>query len=149
ELASEVNTAMPRYWVQRVQDALNDAGKPVKGSSVLVLGVAYKKDVSDIRESPALDIIHLLKEKGAHISYADPHVPSFQYDGIAMEAVADLATALQQADCVVVVTDHSAFDWVWVSQQAALVVDTRHVTVRPGLAGTGADTAVAQRLIPA
>jgi UDP-N-acetyl-D-glucosamine dehydrogenase len=75
ELASEINTEMPRYWVQKVQDALNDAGKPVKGSRVLVLGVAYKKNVSDLRESPALDIIHLLEDKGAHVTYHDPHVP--------------------------------------------------------------------------
>ena len=111
ELASEINTAMPRYWVQKVQDCLNDAGKPVKGSTVLVLGVAYKKDVSDLRESPALDIIHLLEEKGASVTYHDPHVPAFQYEGLTMAAVADLDTALQEADCVIIATDHSAYDW--------------------------------------
>ena len=85
ELASEVNTGMPRYWVQRVQDALNEAGKSVKGSQILVLGAAYKKNVSDLRESPALDIIHLLQEKGAQVAYHDPHVPSFHIDGMAMD----------------------------------------------------------------
>ncbi|MCS6882533.1 MAG: nucleotide sugar dehydrogenase [Oscillochloridaceae bacterium] len=125
ELASEINTAMPRYWVQKVQDALNDAGKAVKGSRVLVLGVAYKKDVSDIRESPALDIIHLLAEKGAQVSYHDPYVPSFSYDGVSLSAVKDLETALQYADCVVVATDHSSYDWAVVRETARLVVDTR------------------------
>jgi UDP-N-acetyl-D-glucosamine dehydrogenase len=127
ELASEVNTAMPRYWVQKVQDALNDVGKPVKGSRILVLGVAYKKDVSDIRESPALDIIHLLEEKGAQVSYHDPHVPAFHYDGMAMEAVADLETAVQKADCVLIATDHSAYDWAQLVEHASLLIDTRNI----------------------
>lgn len=127
ELASEVNTEMPRYWVQQVQDTLNDAGKAVKGSQILVLGVAYKKDVSDMRESPALDIIHLLESKGARVSYHDPHVPFFQHDGMEMVSITDLASALATADCVVIATDHTAYDWEMVAQQAARVVDTRHV----------------------
>ncbi len=127
ELASEINTDMPRYWVQKVQDALNDVGKAVKGSRVLILGVSYKKDVSDLRESPALDIIHLLQEKGALVEYYDPHVSSFAHDGMAMTSVPDLAHALRQADCVVITTDHSVFDWHAVVTQAALIVDTRHV----------------------
>ena len=110
ELASEINTAMPRYWVQKVQDALNEAGKAVKGSRILVLGVAYKKNVSDLRESPALDIIHLLEQKGAQVEYHDPHVPSFQHEGMEMTGVADLDTALAAADCVVVATDHADYD---------------------------------------
>ena len=127
ELASEVNTSMPRYWVQKVQDALNDYGKALKGSTVLVLGVAYKKDVSDLRESPALDILALLREKGATVQYHDPHVPSFQHDGLALESVEQLDTALAEADCVIVVTDHSAYDWNKVYRQAECIVDTRHV----------------------
>ncbi|MBX3052980.1 MAG: nucleotide sugar dehydrogenase [Caldilineaceae bacterium] len=127
ELASEINTEMPRYWVQKVQDALNDMGKAVKGSRVLVLGVAYKKNVSDMRESPALDIIHLLEEKGALVDYHDPHVPSFQADGLHKSCVADLDAALRGADCVVVATDHSVYDWRAIGSQARLVVDTRHV----------------------
>lgn len=127
ELASEINTEMPRYWVQKVQDALNDAGKPVKGSRILVLGVAYKKNVSDLRESPALDIIHLLEEKGAKVDYHDPHVPSFQYDGMEMVRIEDLETALASADCVVIATDHDAYDWPMVKARAQLVIDTRHV----------------------
>ena len=128
ELANDVNTAMPRYWVQKVQDALNEAGKPVKGSSILVLGVAYKKDVSDIRESPALDIIHLLQQKGAKVMYHDPHVPSFQHDGMMMEGVADLDLTLRKADCVVVATDHSFYCWQELVQQDCLLVDTRNAT---------------------
>ncbi|MFN3334767.1 MAG: nucleotide sugar dehydrogenase [Caldilinea sp.] len=127
ELASEINTEMPRYWVQKVQDALNDVGKAVKGSHILVLGVAYKKNVSDLRESPALDIIHLLEEKGARVVYHDPHVPSFQYDGMEMVGVTDLGAALIEADCVVIATDHDAYDWASVRQMARLLVDTRHV----------------------
>ncbi len=127
ELASEINTGMPRYWVQKVQDALNEAGKPVKGSRVLVLGVAYKKNVSDLRESPALDIIHLLREKGAMVEYHDPHMPSFTYEELAMSSVADLDGAFAQADCVVVATDHSAYDWAEIQRTACLIVDTRHV----------------------
>ncbi len=125
ELASEINTAMPRYWASKVQDALNDVGKSLKGSHVLVLGVAYKKDVSDMRESPAIDIIHLLQAKGALVSYHDPHVPSFRYEGIALESETDLDAALAHADCVVIATDHSTYDWATIAQQSRLVVDTR------------------------
>ena len=124
-LASEVNTTMPRYWAQKVQDALNEAGKPVKRSAILVLGVAYKKDVGDIRESPALDIIHLLQEKGAAVSYHDPHVPSVHYDGVELQGVPDVEAAVREADCVVITTDHSAYAWPRIYQLAQLLVDTR------------------------
>jgi UDP-N-acetyl-D-glucosamine dehydrogenase len=127
ELASEINTEMPRYWVQRVQDALNDIAKSVKGSRILVLGVAYKKNVSDMRESPALDIIHLLEGKGAHVSYHDPHVPAFQHEGMEMVGITDLDAGLRSADCVVIATDHAAYDWNHIARAAALIVDTRHV----------------------
>jgi UDP-N-acetyl-D-glucosamine dehydrogenase len=125
ELASDVNTEMPRHWVQKVQDRLNDAGKALKGSSVLVLGLAYKKDVSDVRESPALDIIRLLAAKGANVEYHDPYVPSFDHDGLHLIAVDDLEAALMNADCVVIVTDHTCYDWSAIKERAALVVDTR------------------------
>jgi len=130
QLANEVNTEMPRYWVQRVQDRLNDAGRAVKGSRILVLGVAYKKNVKDIRESPALDIIHLLEEKGAKVSYHDPHVPAFEHDGMRMVSEADLTMALTSSDCVVIATDHDAYDWDEVAGSASLIVDTRHVLHR-------------------
>jgi UDP-N-acetyl-D-glucosamine dehydrogenase len=125
ELASEINTGMPRYWVQKTQDALNDAGKAVKGSRILVLGVAYKKNVRDVRESPALDIIHLLAEKGAEVSYHDPHVPAFHHEGMEMASVPDLNAALDASDCVVIVTDHAEYDWEEIAARAALTVDTR------------------------
>jgi len=127
ELASEINTEMPRYWVQKVQDVLNDVGKAVKNSHILVLGVAYKKNVSDMRESPALDIIHLLEEKGAHVIYHDPHIPAFQHEGMEMVGVQDLDTALKMADCVVIATDHSVYNWADVARKASRIVDTRHV----------------------
>ncbi len=127
ELASEINTEMPRYWVQKVQDALNEAGKAVKGSKILVLGVAYKKDVGDLRESPAIDIIHLLEEKGAKVGYHDPHVPFLQVDGMELVRVNNLDAELDEADCVVIATDHSAYDWGAIRQVVAQVVDTRHV----------------------
>ncbi len=125
DLASEVNTDMPRYWVQKVQDALNDAGRAVKGSRVLTLGVAYKRDVDDVRESPALDIIHLLHAKGALVTYHDPHVPEVQVEGLRLRCEPDLDEALERADCVIIVTDHSAYDWQRVARLARCVVDTR------------------------
>jgi UDP-N-acetyl-D-glucosamine dehydrogenase len=141
ELADEVNSAMPRYWVRKVQDALNERGRALKGSRVLVLGVAYKRDVSDLRESPALDILHLLREGGAEVSYHDPHVPSFEADGLAMASVPDLDRALSAADCVLVVTDHSAYDWQRVLERAGTVVDTRNVLRgRAGLESRAAST---------
>jgi len=130
ELASEVNTAMPQYWVQKVQDALNEHSKALKGSTVLVLGVAYKKDVSDLRESPALDILALLREKGATVKYHDPHVPSVKHDGLVLESVEHLDTTLAEVDCVIVTTDHSAYNWNEVAEKAALIVDTRAVLKR-------------------
>lgn len=130
ELASEVNTSMPAYWVQKVQNLLNEAAKPVKNSRILVLGVAYKRNVADLRESPALDIIHLLEEKGANVEYHDPFVSSFVYEGLEMNCVADLDVALRQADCVIIATDHSEYDWEMVAAHAVLLVDTRHVIDR-------------------
>ncbi|MFZ9857792.1 MAG: nucleotide sugar dehydrogenase [Roseiflexaceae bacterium] len=126
ELASEVNTSMPRYWVQKVADALNDQSKAIRGSTVLVLGVAYKKDVSDVRESPALDIIHLLREKGAHVTFHDPHVASIRIDGERLYGATDLTDALHTSDCVIIATDHSSYDWAHVKTHAPLVIDTRN-----------------------
>ena len=128
ELASEINTDMPHWWVKKVQDALNDVGRAVKGSRILVLGVAYKKDIQDMRESPSLDIIRLLEEKGAAVSYHDPHVPSYREDGVEHTSVADLGAALADADCVVVATDHSSYDWAAIVAASAVLVDTRHAT---------------------
>jgi UDP-N-acetyl-D-glucosamine dehydrogenase len=127
QLASEINTEMPRYWAQRVQDSLNDAGKAVKGSRILMLGVAYKRDVNDLRESPALDIIHLLEAKGAHVEYHDPHIPQIRSKGISLDSVPVLEQAVSSADLVVIVTDHSAYQWPQIQSLARQIVDTRHV----------------------
>lgn len=129
EMASEINTAMPRFWVQKVQDALNEDGKAVKGSRILVLGVAYKKDISDMRESPSIDIIKLLQEKGADVVYHDPHVPSFDEHGVAMTGETDLDAALSAADCVVIATDHSVYDWNQIAR-ASCIVDTRNALTK-------------------
>jgi len=130
QLAGEINSDMPRYWVAKVVDALNAAGKPLKGSVVLVLGVAYKKDIGDVRESPALDVIELLRAKGADVRYQDPYVSIIVHNGYEIRSEPDLDIALATADCVVVVTDHSSYDWVAVRQGARLVVDTRNVMVQ-------------------
>ena len=126
ELAGEINAEMPEYWVTKVVDALNDAGKAARGSSILVLGVAYKKDIDDIRESPALDIIRLLERRGAHVAYHDPHIPEFKEDSLVMRSVPLTVATVRAADCVVIVTDHSAIDYAMVGQARA-VVDTRHI----------------------
>ncbi len=125
ELATEINTDMPRYWVHRVQDILNEEGKPLRGSHILVIGVAYKKNVGDLRESPALDILQLLTNKGAIISYHDPHVPSFNLNEMEMVSVADLSQALANADCVLITTDHDNYQWSDIYAQAQTIVDTR------------------------
>ena len=126
ELASEINTGMPRFAVSKVQDALNEIGKPLKGSRVLVLGVAYKPDIDDLRESPALDVIHLMKSKGADVRYHDPYVPSFRHDGWSMTSVSDLLSEVRRADCVVIVTNHKIYDYPAILDAAALIVDTRN-----------------------
>jgi UDP-N-acetyl-D-glucosamine dehydrogenase len=127
ELASEINAGMPRYWVQAVQDALNEEGKPIKGSKILVLGVAYKKNVSDVRESPALDIMHLLDAKGAIVSYHDPFVPAVHDELWDATSVEDLNACLEDVDCTVIATDHSMYDWSDVRNRSRLIVDTRGV----------------------
>ena len=126
DLASEINTNMPHYWVQKAQDALNDAGKAVNGSDVLIVGVAYKKDVDDVRESPALDIIHLLHQKGARVSYHDPFVVSALVEETRYTSVPDLGAALASADLVMIVTDHSGYDFAMIRERARALVDTRN-----------------------
>jgi UDP-N-acetyl-D-glucosamine dehydrogenase len=125
ELAGYINGQMPHFVVEKVQNALNDRGKAVKGSRVHVLGVAYKRDINDVRESPALDIIHLLQRRGADISFSDPYVPSIQIEQETLFAT-DLSAAVGQADCVVIVTDHKDIDYQAVLRDADLVVDTRN-----------------------
>ena len=128
DLADEINTNMPRYVVSKVTEALNEDSKPVRGSQILVLGVAYKPDVDDVRESPAIDIIQLLQQQGAAVSFHDPHVADLRFDDIEMRSVEYGVATVASADCVLIVTDHSAYDWAEILDNAQLVVDTRNAT---------------------
>jgi UDP-N-acetyl-D-glucosamine dehydrogenase len=132
ELAGELNAEMPEFWVGKVVDALNEQSKAVRGSRVMLVGVAYKKNIDDIRESPALDVIRLLHQRGADVSYHDPHVPVLKEEGIALNSVPLTAEAVKQADCVIIVTDHAAIDYKLIARQARAVVDTRHVLPKAG-----------------
>ena len=125
ELAGYINGQMPQYVVERIQDALNDVAKPLRGSRVHILGVAYKRDISDVRESPALDIIHLLLRRGAIVSYSDAFVPKIATDGLELLAE-ELLPAADQADCVVIVTDHSGIDYAALVEHSRLVFDARN-----------------------
>jgi UDP-N-acetyl-D-glucosamine dehydrogenase len=127
ELAGEINSEMPEHVCALVAEALNARRRSVSGSRVLVLGVAYKRDVDDVRESPALDILRILESRGATIAYNDPHVPSLEWNGTRLES-AELLPALDEADVVVIVTDHSAYAYADVVARARLVVDTRNAT---------------------
>lgn len=132
ELASEINTYMPRFTVSKVQDALNQQEKALKGSRVLVLGAAYKADIDDLRESPALDIIHLLAEKGALVEYHDPYIPVIDHEELHMKSVTDLDSAVQSADCVLIVTAHHVYDYPKIRSMAHLIVDARNALQTQG-----------------
>jgi len=125
DLAGYINGKMPHFVVDKVQNALNTHGKPLMGSRVHVAGVAYKRNIDDVRESPALDIILLLKKRGALLSYSDPYVPQVKLDEIALTS-RPLVESASQADCVVIVTDHSDFDYQGLLDSARLIVDTRN-----------------------
>ena len=135
ELAAEVNSHMPDHVVSKVADALNEEYKAIKGSHILILGVAYKPNVGDVRESPALDIIHLLKERGARLDYHDPYVPYLHHESFDMQSADLNDELLQTADCVVIVTDHASCDWAQVAAQARVIVDTRNAL--KGMGGRG------------
>jgi UDP-N-acetyl-D-glucosamine dehydrogenase len=126
ELASEINTSMPLYVVDKITDALNEQSKSVRGSRLVILGVAYKPNIDDVRESPALDIIELLRQKGADIVYHDPYVPSIRLDGHHLESCDYSPQLLADADCVVIVTNHSWYNWHEVAEKSKVVVDTRN-----------------------
>ncbi len=132
ELAGEINTHMPEYVVGRVMEALNERGKSLKGSHVLVLGLAYKKDVDDVRESPAVTLIELLQKHGAKVGYHDPHIPAAkpmrEHNITHMKSVALTPANLKRYDCVLIATDHSCVDYDMVCRYAQLVVDTRNAT---------------------
>ena len=136
DLASEINSEMPSYVVEKIASALNDERKAVNGSRIIVLGVAYKADIDDVRESPALDIMRLLEALGADVAYHDPYVPTFQEDGVRHESVALTDDELKGSDAVVIVTNHSSIDYQRLVDGANLVVDTRNATARtkPGQA---------------
>jgi UDP-N-acetyl-D-glucosamine dehydrogenase len=124
ELAGYINGQMPHFVADKVQNALNDVGKPVKGSRIHIMGVAYKRDIDDMRESPALDVALLLQRRGAQLSYSDPHVPQLKLDGLNLEASPESAAG--EADCVVIITDHGAFDYDALVERAGLIVDSRN-----------------------
>jgi UDP-N-acetyl-D-glucosamine dehydrogenase len=130
ELAGEINTAMPYYVVAKTVDALNWRGVAIKGARVLVLGIAYKRDIDDQRESPSLKIISLLRERGARVSYHDPYVPRSrghrEYPGLDLKSVPLSAARIKAADAVIIATDHSSLDYVRIARQARLVIDTRN-----------------------
>jgi len=130
ELAGEINRSMPYYVVQKTMEALNDRGKALKGSKVLILGMAYKKDVDDIRESPSLDLVRLLEEKGAIVDYNDPYIPVAvsHRKGFKMTSVELTEEALEGHDCVIIATDHSTYDYKWIVEHSPLIVDTRNAT---------------------
>ena len=125
ELAGYINGQMPHYVVDKVQNALNDHGKPAKGSRVHILGVAYKKNIDDVRESPALDVIHLVQQRGAIVTYSDPYIPDLAHEGLPLRSI-DWVQGCRDADCVVIITDHRDFDYPAVVAESKLIVDTRN-----------------------
>ena len=134
ELASEINTNMPRFAVTKVQDALNEHGKALKGSHVLILGAAYKPDIDDVRESPSLDVMGLLMAKGAQVTYHDPYIPRLKHDSWELQSVPDLMQAVAEADCVAIITNHKVYDYAAILESARLIVDTRNALGKMGRA---------------
>jgi len=136
ELASEINTNMPRYVVSRVLEALNDRSKTLKGSKVLVLGVAYKPDIDDVRESPAFDVIALMRKKGADVHYHDPYIPHIhhEHEGWRMESISDanLLSVAREADAVIIVTDHHSYDYPALLEAASFIFDSRNALGKLG-----------------
>lgn len=126
ELAGAVNSYMPKHLVEKIQDALNVRGKPLRDAQIHIVGVAYKRDIDDVRESPALEIIRLLEQKGAVVTYSDPYVPRIQLNGHSLVAC-DVREKVSTADCVAIVTDHSSLDYGLLSETAGLIVDARNV----------------------
>lgn len=128
ELADEVNSSMPEYVIALISDALNDKAKSIKNSKILILGMAYKKDIDDLRESPALDVYEYLESRGAKVSYHDPYVPQFKWDGGIIKSKAYSDKLIKSQDCVVILTAHSNIDYKAIVKNAKLVVDTRNAT---------------------
>lgn len=132
ELAGEINTSMPAYVINRLAEALNQQGKPIKNSKIGILGIAYKKDIDDPRESPSFKLMELLLQRGADMSYSDPHVPTLpsmrHYEVPDLDSQELTSEYLESLDCVLISTDHSAFDWDFIVKHSKLVVDTRNAT---------------------
>ena len=128
ELASEVTRSMPGYVVEKITDALNEYERCLKGADILILGVTYKPDVRDIRESPALDIIEMLREKGAKVSYCDPFVDHLQTESLDLKSTSLNKKTITDAHCVIIVTHHSDWDYEWIVKHARCIVDTRNAT---------------------
>ena len=126
ELAAQINDQMPAFTITRISDVLNDRQKSLKGSKILGLGVAYKRDTSDIRESPSIEVLHGLRERGAQIQYSDPYVPSLELRGGLLQSVSLKPAALRSMDCVVLLTDHSIFDYKMIAAHSPVIVDTRN-----------------------
>ncbi len=126
EVAGQINNQMPTFLVSRIADALNDRQKSLKGSKILGLGVAYKRDVNDIRESPALEVLHRLHEKGALIFYSDPHVPRLELADQQLHSLELTPATLRSMDCIAVLTDHSTFDYAMIAAHSPLVIDSRN-----------------------
>ncbi len=126
DVASEVNSEMPAFWVRKVAERLNEDSKAIRGARILVIGVAYKPDIDDMRESPAMDIVRLLQQQGASVSYHDPYVPEVEEDGVTLRSVALTGEEIKGSDCVVIVTDHSSIDYENIETHARQVVDTRN-----------------------
>jgi len=133
ELAADINTNMPRYVVGRVMDGFNQRGIAMKGATCLVLGAAYKPDIDDIRESPALDVIGLLQKKGANVEYHDPYIPHLRtHDNVKMHSVPDLMQAVRNADCVVIITNHKVYDYPAILNEARFIFDSRNALGKMG-----------------
>lgn len=128
ELAGEINSGMPEYVVIKATDALNEQSKSVKGSRILILGIAYKKDIDDVRESPALDVFRLLEKKGAQLYYHDPYIPEFKEHDLAFKSVSLTQEFVESMDCLILVTNHSSYNYQWLVDHAKIFVDTRNVT---------------------
>ena len=128
QLATEINAGMPDYVVNKIGDILNESSKSLKGSNILVLGIAYKPDVSDYRESPSLDVIDILSTKGASVSYHDPYIPALKYEHFDMESITINESNMKSFDCVVITTNHSSYDWDWIIKHSNHILDTRNAT---------------------
>ena len=126
DLASEINTSMPRYVVNKVGEALNDRQKALKNSQILILGAAYKPDIDDVRESPALDVIGLLQQNGAEVKYHDPFISQLKHENINLESVPELMEAVESVDCVVIITNHSQYDYQQIYDKASCIMDARN-----------------------